>query len=393
MSTEDLRVLSTYQHCSSLLNNWSGVRCVHSPYPSFTYPCHATIMTGCYPDRTGIFHNTDHHSDAWNWYRSSIKVPTMIDIANEHTISNACICWPVMGGAASDYLIAEIWAKGPEDDPTPIFDLVNSPLAKPIFEKNKHLLSWMKTPGFDRFSLACTTDIIQEAKPRLLFSHLSYLDHQKHQLGTDPTGLHHAYSFIDKCIGSITKATRRAGIWDKTTFILLGDHGQKDIGTIFNLNAELKDRGYFQNSSKWKVFAHYCGCSSHIYTRDIELGEVQEVLASIHEAYPEVIRYIFDKEAFQALHLDGPFDFVVEAQEGFAFGKADSPLFSKSSPSTFSLANHGYLSHTGAEPPFAICNHRGLVIDQASMVDEAPTILKLLGVEAKGMDGAVLPII
>ncbi len=366
---------------------------MHSPYPSFTYPCHATIMTGCYPDRTGIFHNTHYQSNAWNWHRSAIKVPTMIDIANEHTISNACICWPVMGGAASDYLIAEIWAEGPKDDPTPVFDQVNSPLAKPIFEKNKPLLTWMRTPGFDHFSLACTTDIIEQAKPELLFSHLSYLDHQKHQMGTDPKGLAHAYSFIDECIGSIVGATKRAGIWDKTTFILLGDHGHKDIDTIFNLNAELKNRGYYQDHDRWKIFAHYCGCSSHIYTRDIELVEVQSILSSIQQAYPHVIRSVFDKEAFQALHLDGPFDFVAEAQDGYAFGRADAPLFDKPSPATFSMTNHGYLSHTGAEPPFVICNKKGLVIDQACMVDEAPTILKLLGVEAKDMDGSVLPII
>lgn len=316
----------------------------------------------------------------------------MIDIANEHSISNACICWPVMGSAKSDYLIAEIWATTPEDDPTPVFEKVNSPLAQPIFEKNKHLLSWMKTPGFDHFSLACTTDIIQEAKPTLLFSHFSYLDHQKHQVGTDPKNLSHAYAFIDECIGKILNATKKARIWEDTTFILLGDHGQKDIHTIFNMNAALKALGYYQGPDSWKIFAHYCGCSSHIYTREIELSEAKQVLISIQEEFPEVIKNVLDANALQALRLDGPFSFVLEAQTGYAFGKSDHPLFENPSPTSFSMTNHGYISHTGPESPFAICNKKGLVIDQASMVDEAPTILKLLGIEAIGMDGSVLPV-
>jgi predicted AlkP superfamily phosphohydrolase/phosphomutase len=392
LSTEDLKELSSQTHCKELLEGFSGALKVHSPYPSLTYPCHATIMTGCYPDKTGIFHNTDYKTGTWNWYHGAIKKPTLIDIVRQKGLTSGCICWPVMGGAPSDYLIAEIWTEKPEEDPTPIFDSVNSPLAKPIFEKNKHLLTWMTTPSFDLFATACTADIIKLAKPDLVCSHLSYLDHQKHQLGTSPAGLSHAYALIDECLGKILEATKEAGIREQTTFVLLGDHGQKDIHTLCNLNAILKERGYYHDRQKWQIFGYSCGCSSQIHIRNIDQQQAKKILIEMQKDYPTAIAGVMDRNDFQALHLDGPFAFVLEAGKGYAFGKKDSLLFEAPSPQGFSMANHGYLSETGPEPPFIVCNKKGLVLDQARMVDEAPTILSLLGIETEKRDGTVLPV-
>ncbi|WP_320129726.1 alkaline phosphatase family protein [uncultured Sphaerochaeta sp.] len=392
LSTEDLKELFAQPHCKELLEGFSGALKVHSPYPSFTYPCHATIMTGCYPDKTGIFHNTDYRTGKWNWYHEDIKRPTLIDIIRQKGLTSGCVCWPVMGGAPSDYLIAEIWAKNPGEDPTPIFDSVDSPLSKPIFEKHKHLLTWMTTPGFDLFATSCTADIIKLAKPDLLCTHLSYLDHQKHQLGTSPTGLSHAYVFIDECLGKILEATKEAGILEQTTFVLLGDHGQKDIHTLCNLNALLKERGYYHDAQDWQIFGYSCGCSSQIHIRNIDQQQAKEALVEIQKDYPMAIASVMDRKDFQVFHLDGPFSFVLEAGNGYAFGKKDSILFDDPSPQDFSMANHGYLSDTGPEPPFIVCNKKSLVLDQARMVDEAPTILSLLEIETEGMDGTVLPI-
>ena len=51
------RHMRTLKHFGWMLENGALVREMLPVYPSFTYPCHVSIMTGCYPDKHGIPHN------------------------------------------------------------------------------------------------------------------------------------------------------------------------------------------------------------------------------------------------------------------------------------------------------------------------------------------------
>ena len=53
----DVAYMRTLPNFGSLLERGSLVEEMLPVYPSFTYPCHVSIMTGCYPDRHGISHN------------------------------------------------------------------------------------------------------------------------------------------------------------------------------------------------------------------------------------------------------------------------------------------------------------------------------------------------
>ena len=50
LRSEDLDFLKTLTNFSKIIDNGSVVKKVTSIYPSVTYPCHASIITGCYPD-------------------------------------------------------------------------------------------------------------------------------------------------------------------------------------------------------------------------------------------------------------------------------------------------------------------------------------------------------
>ena len=185
MFNSDVEVMRKKKNLGRLFSNSSMVERVHCIYPTYTYPCHASIMTGCYPNRHGICHNElfqiNKDSHDWYWWAKDIKVPTMVDVAKENGLTTATVCWPVMGGKnVADYTIAEIWAPKREDDPTPRFDEADSSNVKHIFEKHKSELNHMKTPEFDNFATDCAVDIIKEFSPDLLFVHLSYVDHQRY---------------------------------------------------------------------------------------------------------------------------------------------------------------------------------------------------------------------
>jgi predicted AlkP superfamily pyrophosphatase or phosphodiesterase len=406
--TGDIEVLKTLPNSGGLLKRHSVAADVRCSYPTLTYPCHTTILTGCHPDRHGIIHNEvfqiNPDTPEWNWHAAAIQEPTLLDSAKSHGLSTASISWPVTGSAAVDYLIAELWAPSPESDPSPFFERANSEAAAHIFNRNKHLLDWMRTPGFDYFTEACTRDIIEEFRPDITLTHFSYLDHQRHQHGVSTEKNRAALAFIDERLGGLLRSCEKAGIADDTTIILLGDHGQIDVREQFNINRVLRDKGYItigadDRITEYKIFCQSAAFSGHIYTRDISMEAAYWVLTDIRDEYPRYIeRVLTAAEAQKEYHLSGPFSFILESQTGVLFGDRfgtsviEDP---KKSGNAFVTAAHGHSPWKGPKPPFIICGKKaktGCTISGARLIDEAPTILDIFGIPMNG-DGQVLPLL
>ena len=406
MITSDIAEFRKRPNMSVLLDKASVAEEVFTIYPTYTYPCHTTIMTGCYPDKHGIYHNdvfdpySDH--DRWFWYARDIKRPTILDAARKAGLVTGAVTFPVQGGADADYLIAEIWAPRPEDDPTEVFLTANSEKACPIFEKNRHLLDWMRTPGFDLFASACAVDIIKEARPDLLFVHFSYLDHQRHRCGVETGNVLHAIDFIDERIGEVIGAVKDAGIFDETDFVILGDHGHMNVNCVFNINKLLAEKGYIKTGpdgrvSDYSIMVHSTSFSGHVYVKDMDAGEAKKVLEDLMEEYPEYIERVMTKEEVREIyHLDGPFSLVLEARSHVVFGQSISgSLVDMPEPGNykFSLSSHGFSPEKSFCPPFIISgpDASGVTIPWARLVDEAPTIAAVLGFKMpEGTDGHVL---
>lgn len=407
MISSDIAVFEKKKNMGALLERSARVDEMHCIYPTYTYPCHTSIMTGCYPNKHGIYHNElfdlSSESAKWFWYAKDIKRPTMIDVARKAGLTTGSVVFPVQGGADGDYVIAEIWAPKQDDDPTSIFKSVNSEKCEHIFERNKHLLNWMKTPEFDYFSSKCACDIIKEYKPNLLFVHLSYLDHQRHRMGVETEKNLHAIDFIDERIGEIMDAVKSAGIEDSTDFVLLGDHGQINVEKVFHINSLLVKKGYIDLDENgkvkdWRMYVHSASFSAHVYTKGISYEEAKAVLMDLREEYPEYIERVMNRfEANEVYHLDGPFDFVLEAQTHAIFGQnLSGDLLDNPKPGDykFSLSTHGYAPEKGPNPPFIISGPDANVnarVREARLVDEASTIMSLLGLEMpEGVDGCVI---
>lgn len=100
----------------------------------------------------------------------------------------------------------------------------NSPAVEEIFEANKHMLRWMKTPQMDEFAAKCAADIIRAHRLDLM------------RCSTCPTlttsatawGVHgdleHAFRFIDGQMGLVLDALEETGGVENTNIVLLGDH-------------------------------------------------------------------------------------------------------------------------------------------------------------------------
>lgn len=394
LMSEDLKYCKTFPAFSSLFEKANIVSSLMGIYPTYTYPSHVSIMTGVYPNKHKIVHNESYPDKKWNYYAHDIKADTCLDIAKKNGLTTACITWPVMGGATCDYLIAETWAEKETDNPTPIFDSLNSPLAKEYFEKNKHLLNWMRTPGFDNFATACFCDIFKAHKPDLTFLHLSYLDHQRHQLGSASKKVLHALSFIDQKLQEIIDAVKSSGEYENTVFILLGDHGHRDYDTIFNINEVIRQMGYKDN-----IYAFSACFSAHVYLKKIEKARGYEVLKTIQKEYPTYLeRILKTSDCDKKYNLNGDFDFVLEAKDNVIFDDKDDSVIIKhpNSEKKEAISGHGYSPEKGPFSPLIICGKDiigGKVINQAKLVDIFPTILKLLSLPQPTGDGKIINIL
>lgn len=403
--TADIQRLKELPHLGKIMKKASWVEDIFCIYPTLTYPCHATITTGCWPDRHGIINNEKFQPLAedradWFWFRDAIQVPTVIDYAKQHGLTTATVTWPVMGASGADYNIGEIWAPREEDDPTPWFDQANSPQVKGIFERNKHMLRWMKTPQMDEFAAQCAADIIREQDPDLLLLHLSYVDHQRHRLGVHSEELTRAFRFVDEQIGKVLEAVEEKGGIQNTNIVLLGDHGQLYCDELFHINSLFRKKGWITEENgvvkTWKVYAAQCSFSAQIYLQpEMDREEVYQELKNIQKEYPQYIEQVFTKEEAAAKHLTGAFDFVIEAADRVAFDKvvdADALTIPVQEVKEYkaSISTHGHLPEKGDKPPFIMCGPdvvENQVIKGGYLIDEAPTILKLFGIEAEQMDG------
>ena len=85
----------------------SMVKHVEPVYPTLTYPCHCSILTGRTVKGHGVAHNemveVENPRAPWYSLRSQIQCRTLMDVAHDYGKKTCSLTWPVSGGADIDY--------------------------------------------------------------------------------------------------------------------------------------------------------------------------------------------------------------------------------------------------------------------------------------------------
>ena len=84
MIPEDVEYLSNKPFVQKILKEGVWINSLRTVYPANTYPCHASMITGCYPDKTGVDTNYYKGTKTWRAERDNIQVKTLIDYAKEN---------------------------------------------------------------------------------------------------------------------------------------------------------------------------------------------------------------------------------------------------------------------------------------------------------------------
>ncbi|MDX8344706.1 ectonucleotide pyrophosphatase/phosphodiesterase [Rossellomorea sp. YZS02] len=407
LSALDYPILKELPHFRELLGRGSYCKQVETIYPSVTYPCHATIVTGKYPNRHGVVNNTllqpGRDSPDWHWYRKSIRGTTLYDEAKKAGMTTAALLWPVTAKADIDYNMPEIFANRPWHNQILVSLLNGSPLYQ--LQMNRlfgGVRSGLNQPELDDFVLESTVETIKR-KPGLLLVHFTDLDTQRHYHGFSSEEAKKALHRHDERLGRIMKALKENDMYEETTIVALGDHSALDESMAVQFNILLKEKGMITVNgrgkiSKWKAYCKGCDGSAYVYTKDDKATkEVKRLLEELQPDPSNGIESFLTGEEAAEKGADGHCAFMLEARPGFYFKDAlEGSFIHTITPEDVRKKRYTYGSH-GYSPEkegyFTIFMAAGKGIrphqDLISMrlVDEGPTFATLLGLSLGDTDG------
>lgn len=419
---EDLAYLGGLPNFKKYFGGGASVGRVKSIYPTVTYPAHVSMITGCYPERTGLVSNYSgaiiNKEESWQWFADAIRVEDIFTAAKRAGYTTASIFWPVTGRHPDiDYLVDEYWMPFAGDTLRSSFETAgSSPEMLEIIEANEGLLppQHVKTgrtnfciqPYVDNFLIKCCTDIIRRYRPEVTFVHSGSIDDGRHKNGAFGDWLPAKLEFIDRTIGEIGEALEDIGELENTDMFLVSDHGQRDIKRVIKPNVLLRRLGYLETDERGKITSWRAVCRSNAMSSLVYLGDPDDD-ETRRRLYDDLIRmrdegiYGFSdvltrEETKRGWHLDGDFAFCLESDGYTSFsdscrGALTAPI--DVSDFKFGHGTHGYMPEKGPQP--VLCARgphirEGAYVADAVLVDEAPTYAALLGVELPAAQGKVL---
>lgn len=350
---------------------------VQTVYPTVTYPIHASILTGCYPDRTGIGHNkpfqpdTPHDLQAWYWDYRAIRERTLLHAAREKRMDIASILWPVTGKCPL------IRRNFPEILPLPGENAALKMLryGSPLWILNMELRYGKRRgsilqPDLDEYAVLLAEKLFASRRPPEVFLlHLVDCDAMRHRYGADSPEAAAAMERLDRHVGRVYRAVEKAGLMEDTLFCVVSDHGQQNVSISVPLDAELK--------KACGARAQGFGMGAYIFSDDLPAAR-----AALDKHRQEWrIAHIYDEAELRALHAPREAHLAVEAMPGAHFTEHDSR----------SLGEHGFAVTAEESRVLFLLKGPGIapgaVIPRMRVVDIAPTLAALMGLSLPDTDG------
>lgn len=406
-SEDNWEKASKLPNLSRLIENGACSTKLKSVYPTLTYVVHTTMVTGVYPDKHGIYHNNPFQpfitekEQSWFWFRRDIKVPAIYDALKEYRMKSAGILWPVTGKASIRYNIPEIRAIKNENQALKALKNGSPFYCIGMEKKFGRFRKGIEQPYLDNFTTMCAVDTIKRKKPELLLMHLIDLDDAKHEYGTDSPEIEKVLLRMDKRLGDIIEAAGEAGLKDDTVFLVIGDHGQINIRYKVRLNQLLKDYGliYEENGGlKWRAYVQNAGGAAYLHIREND-GEAERLALDIlNKAIAEDcygIERLYTREELDGCHAASVVRFMLEAKPGYCFDDGlEGPVVTDLKERGIRYATHGF----SPDKPGYRCNlvisgdciKSGYELGEVQMVDIAPTMASILGVNFTNCDGRAL---
>ncbi len=397
---------------------------VESVYPSLTLPAHATMATGMLPSDHGIF--SDFPFDEQSGVQSTepyrlakeIRTDTIWDLTRRAGLTTAAVGFPLTTGAAIDFNLPINFlktidqGKSGEIDRSVISQPVNPPelldQVAPFlsavngidYSNNKRTRPLAQHLKLDHFKAAVAEHVIKQYSPNLLVINFHSLDRAQHRFGPASPEAFSALAVIDGLVNRLVEAVDHSRMANETVWLIASDHGSSRVEQQFRPNAVLEKKGWLKTDGRgqvisWRAVAQTFGGSAAVYVKDAQdqqtLREVEKIFGDYDQRPDSPLWRIMTRQEAARLGASPGAAFYLDAAPAYLItDQAQGPSTSGSAV----RGAHGYLPSRSEMRAILIVAGKGIkpgfVIEYARLIDLAPTVARLLGLEMKTARGRVL---
>ena len=382
-----------------------------SVFPTFTYPCHQSMITGTNPAthgtvNNGIFDPTGDHLGAWHWFANK-KVKTLWEAARDNGYWSASVAFPTSVGAKGDFIAPEFWWDGSELDSC-FIDAVAKPqgiISEMEQEIGRYAGGLDLTDAGDAqrgkaalWMLRNKIESVISEKPFFMSAYFASFDESAHINGVYSKEAAASLEKIDTMLGElITEAKRITN--DHVIICVVSDHGSLDNTHNISPNVLLRDAGLIEADDQgrvtaWKAFSQRAGGTAEIRLADPDDAEAAKVLKNVMEqlkADPEsgILEVLTGEEAKKR----GGFPeaaYVLVSEKGYEL--RDDVIGEYCRTRLTQKAQHGYSEEFPEMRASFMLTGEGIEkgnIDNVRLIDVAPTLAGRMGFvlpDAEGND-------
>ncbi len=384
-----------------------SARAMEVSNPSITWINHTTMVTGVRPEKHGVLYNgllvrqgegQPPKIEQWADKARMVRVPTLYDLAFQAGLTTAQVDWVAITNAGTIH-----WAfhEIPNPDGEIELEMVGQGLVTRDeiagFTRGKDI-TWR-----DMIWTRAAVHILKTRRPNLLLFHPLTTDATNHRYGPGTTASFAAYAYADSMVAELLRAIEAAGMKERTTVIIVTDHGFKKVQKVIQPNVALRKAGFVRTAgptvTSCDAYVMTQGGMAMLYvTREDRREEVLSKCRTLLEGMEGVARVVEPKD-YASLGMPTPAvnpgagDLVCFAKNGYAFQSTVMGDAEVADSGTY-LGTHGY---PGTDPEldgifiaWGSGIRQGVRLERVRNIDVAPTAAHLLGIDMKGVDGRVL---
>lgn len=380
-----------------------------SVFPTFTYPCHQSMITGTNPAihgtvNNGIFDPTGEHLGAWHWFVND-KVKTLWEAAKDAGYWSASVAFPTSVGAKGDFIAPEYWWDGSALD-SRFIDAVACPQGL-IAEMEKDIGTYaggldLSDHGDEQRGKAAMWMLENKLapaageKPFFMSAYFASFDESAHEYGVYSREAAESLQKIDTMLGALIRKAEE--ITDGHLVVcVVSDHGSLDNTHNIAPNVLLREAGLIDADENgkvtaWKAFSQRAGGTAEVRLADPEDTEAADKLAAVMKRLAEdeesgILEVLTGEEAMAR----GGFPeaaYVLVSEKGYEL--RDDVTGDYLRTKLTQKAQHGYSERFPEMRASFMITGEGIekkVLEDVHLIDVAPTLAAIMGAELPDAQG------
>lgn len=378
---------------------------VEGVFPSLSAPAHASLLTGTSPVDHGVTADfpidlqTGVQAEAPYRLAKELKGETIWEYLRREGLTSAAVDFPLSIGANLPYNFHDPAPEETQEETGVRNEVLKSlgprpspgPKAKPLALAQSR----------DELTAAAASKLMEMHHPNLTMIRFSSYEAAERFHGRSSPESLATLELIDGLIAKITAATELAGIAPETTYLLVTDHCGMKNEREFHLNSVLAKKKWTSSSGKkepdetWKAVAQPYGGSAAIYVRNPQdealIKEIEACFMDLHKKPDSAIWRVLTRRDAAQLGADSRAVLFLDAAPFCAFSAQNNGL-SPDGPET--RVAYGYSPARSEMRTGLLLAGKGIKTNPkfefARLVDVAPTIARLFGLEMKTTRGRAL---